>query len=43
MEQIRINLIAGALGGESVGKASPNFDLATVGNIEAERGPEAPK
>ena len=33
MEQILINLIAGALGGAGVGKASPNFDLGTVGNI----------
>jgi hypothetical protein len=28
-----INLIAGAIGGAGVGKASPNFDLGTVGNI----------
>jgi hypothetical protein len=33
MEQILINLVAGALGGAGVGKASPNFDLGTVGNI----------
>jgi hypothetical protein len=33
MEQILINLIAGAIGGAGVGKASPNFDLGTVGNI----------
>ena len=33
MEQILINLIAGALGGAGVGKASPNFDLGTVGNL----------
>jgi hypothetical protein len=33
MEQILINLIAGALGGAGVGKASPNFDLGAVGNI----------
>jgi hypothetical protein len=33
MEQILINLIAGALGGAGAGKASPTFDLGTVGNI----------
>ena len=33
MEQILINLIAGALGGVGAGKASQNFDLGTVGNI----------
>jgi hypothetical protein len=33
MEQILINLIAGALGGAATGKASPTFDLGTVGNI----------
>ena len=33
MEQILINLIAGALGGVGVGKASPQFDLGTIGNI----------
>ena len=33
MEQILINLIAGALGGAGVGKASPQFDLGTIGNI----------
>ena len=33
MEQILINLIAGALGGVGAGKSSPNFDLGTVGNI----------
>ena len=33
MEQILINLIAGALGGVGAGKASPNFDLGTIGNI----------
>jgi hypothetical protein len=33
MEQIIINLIAGALGGAGVGKASPQFDLGTIGNI----------
>ena len=31
--QILINLIAGALGGVGAGKASPNFDLGTIGNI----------
>ena len=33
MEQILVNLIAGALGGVGAGKASPNFDLGTIGNI----------
>ena len=33
MEQILINLIAGALGGVGAGKSSPNSDLGTVGNI----------
>jgi hypothetical protein len=33
MEQILINLITGALGGVGVGKASPNFNLGTIGNI----------
>ena len=33
MVQILINLIAGALGGVATGKASPNFDLGTIGNI----------
>ena len=33
MEQILINLIAGALGGVATGKSSPTFDLGTVGNI----------
>jgi len=33
MEQILINLVAGALGGVGVGKASPQFDLGTIGNI----------
>ena len=32
MEQILINLITGALGGVGAGKASPNFDLGTIGN-----------
>jgi uncharacterized membrane protein YeaQ/YmgE (transglycosylase-associated protein family) len=31
--QILINLIAGALGGVGAGKASPTFDLGTIGNI----------
>jgi len=33
MEQILINLIAGAFGGVGAGKASPTFDLGTAGNI----------
>jgi len=33
MEQILINLVAGALGGVATGKSSPTFDLGTVGNI----------
>lgn len=35
MEQILINLVAGALGGVGAGKASPTFDLGTVGNLVA--------
>ena len=35
MEQIIINLVAGALGGAGSGKALPQFDLGTVGNIIA--------
>ncbi|HMN71780.1 MAG TPA: hypothetical protein PKA55_07915 [Rhodoblastus sp.] len=35
MEQILINLIAGAVGGNAAGKASPNFDLGTIGNTIA--------
>jgi hypothetical protein len=35
MEQILINLVAGALGGVATGKASPSFDLGTVGNVIA--------
>src|SRR6516165_7611762 len=35
MEQILINLIAGALGGVGAGKASPTFDLGMIGNIIA--------
>jgi hypothetical protein len=33
MEQILINLVAGALGGVGAGKASPQFDLGTIGNV----------
>ena len=33
MEQLLINLIAGALGGVGAGKSSPTFDLGTVGNV----------
>jgi len=33
MEQILINLIAGALGGVGAGKSSSTFDLGMVGNI----------
>ena len=33
MEQILINLVAGALGGMGAGKASPNFDLGAIGNV----------
>jgi hypothetical protein len=33
MEQIFINLVAGALGGVGVGKSSPTFDLGMIGNI----------
>src|SRR5262249_2659103 len=32
MEQILINLVAGALGGVGVGKSSPTFDLGMIGN-----------
>ncbi len=35
MEQLLINLVAGALGGNAVGKASSNFDLGTLGNTIA--------
>jgi hypothetical protein len=35
MEQILINLIAGAAGGVGAGKASPTFDLGMIGNIIA--------
>ena len=33
MEQILINLVAGALGGVGAAKASTTFDLGMVGNI----------
>ena len=33
MEQILINLVTGALGGAGVAKASPQFDLGTIGNV----------
>ena len=33
MEQILINLVAGALGGLGAGKSSPTFDLGTTGNV----------
>jgi len=33
MEQILINLVAGALGGLGAGKASPSVDLGTIGNL----------
>ena len=33
MEQILINLVAGALGGVGAGKSSPTLDLGTAGNI----------
>jgi hypothetical protein len=33
MEQILINLVAGALGGVSAGKSSPTFDLGMIRNI----------
>jgi hypothetical protein len=33
MEQILINLVAGALGGVGAAKASPTFDLGMIGNI----------
>ena len=35
MEQVLINLIAGALGGVGAGKSSPTFDLGTMGNVIA--------
>jgi hypothetical protein len=33
MEQILINLVAGAIGGVGAGKSSSTFDLGTAGNI----------
>ena len=33
MEQILINLVAGAAGGVAAGKSSSTFDLGTIGNI----------
>jgi hypothetical protein len=33
MEQLLINIVAGALGGVGAGKSSPTFDLGMVGNI----------
>jgi len=33
MEQILINLAAGALGGIGAGKSSPTFDLGMAGNL----------
>lgn len=35
MEQILIDLVAGAVGGNAVGKASPKFDLGMLGNTIA--------
>lgn len=35
MEQLLINLVAGAVGGNAVGKASPKFDLGMLGNTIA--------
>jgi hypothetical protein len=35
MDQILVNLIAGALGGIGAGKSSPTFDLGMIGNIIA--------
>ncbi len=35
MEQLIINLIAGAVGGNAAGKASPTFNLGTLGNTIA--------
>jgi hypothetical protein len=35
MEQIIINLVAGALGGAATGKASPKTDLGMIGNLIA--------
>ncbi|RDJ25289.1 hypothetical protein DWF00_16260 [Bosea caraganae] len=35
MEQILINLIAGAIGGNAAGKVAPSFDIGTIGNTIA--------
>ena len=35
MEQLLINLVAGAVGGGAAGKASPKFDLGMAGNLIA--------
>jgi hypothetical protein len=35
MEQLLLNLVAGAVGGGAAGKASPQFDLGTAGNLIA--------
>ncbi|AZO76255.1 MULTISPECIES: hypothetical protein [unclassified Bosea (in: a-proteobacteria)] len=35
MEQILMNLVAGAIGGNAAGKASPTFDIGTIGNTIA--------
>ena len=35
MEQLLINLVAGAAGGGAAGKASPKFDLGMAGNLIA--------
>ena len=35
MEQILMNLVAGAIGGNAAGKASSNFDIGTIGNTIA--------
>lgn len=35
MEQILIDLVAGAVGGNAAGKSSPKFDLGTIGNTVA--------
>ena len=32
MEQLFMIFVVGAMGGNAVGKASPNFDLGTLGN-----------
>ena len=35
MEQLLINLVTGAIGGNAAGKASSSFDLGTLGNTIA--------